>query len=379
MVTTRRRKSLAIVDQLASEPYRFDFFQAVRLLERISALDPREFHYATEPVAQNAVPSREAVRFKSSPQLSFQAADIDKIRERDTDDQGDSHRAEKQWEMVVNFMGLTGSQGVMPYYLSEIVLQELRKKNTALKDYLDLFNHRAVSMYYQAWHKYQLPVNFERSRQQGSQRNDLFTDALLSLAGLGSKELSYRLPVPDEALAGFAGQLSRPICTADGLRGMIRQYFGINVRIKQFQGQWQELPEDVQTRLPGPEAPRGLNNILGTNAILGASCYQIQNKFTVEIDPLPYAQFMDIAPGSKKLEALKTFVHFSVGSELDFDIEVTLSDREVPPVQLSSDPEYQPLLGWNSHMSHQTNEEQTTLIRLSQDIHAPEDSLPLAS
>ncbi|WP_439134728.1 type VI secretion system baseplate subunit TssG [Pseudomaricurvus sp.] len=379
MATTRRRQSLAVVDQLASEPYRFDFFQAVRLLERLSALDPREFHFATDPVAQNATPSREVVRFKNRPQLSFQAADIDAIREKDTDDEGDSHRAKKQWEMIVNFMGLTGSQGVMPYYLSEIVLQELRQKNSALKDYLDLFNHRSVSMYYQAWHKYQLPVNFERSRQQGNQRNDLFTDALLSLAGLGSKELSYRLPVPDEAVAGFAGQLSRPVCTADGLQGMIKQYFGIDVNIKQFQGQWQELPADVQTRLPGPEAPRGLNNILGTNAVLGSSCYQIQNKFTVEIAPLPYQQFMDIAPGSKKLEALKSFVHFSVGSDLDFDIEVTLSDREVPPVQLSSDPEYQPLLGWNSHMSHQTDDEQTTLIRLSQDVHAPEDSLPLAS
>lgn len=377
MVTTRRRKSLAVVEQLASEPYRFDFFQAVRLLERISALDPREYHYATEPVAQDVLPSREVVRFKNRPQLSFQAADIDKISEKKIDDESDSHRAENQWEMLVNFMGLTGSQGVMPYYLSEIVLQELRKKNSALKDYLDLFNHRAISMYYQAWHKYQLPANFERSQQQGQQRNDLFTDALLSLAGLGTKELSYRLPVPDEALAGFCGHLSRPVCTATGLKGMIKQYFGIEVTIKQFQGQWQDLPEDVQTRLPGPEAPRGLNNVLGTNAVLGSSCYQIQNKFTVEIDPLPYQQFMEIAPGSRKLEALKSFVHFSVGSELDFDIEVTLSDREVPPVQLSNDPDYQPLLGWNSHMSHQTEEEQMTLIRLSQDIDPPEDSLPL--
>ncbi|MBU3070336.1 type VI secretion system baseplate subunit TssG [Aestuariicella sp. G3-2] len=377
MATTRRRKSLAVVDQLATEPYRFDFFQAVRLLERISALDPREYHYATEPVAQDVLPSREVVRFKNRPQLSFQAADIEKISEKLIDDESDSHRAEKQWEMLVNFMGLTGSQGVMPYYLSEIVLQELRKKNSALKDYLDLFNHRAISMYYQAWHKYQLPANFERSQQQGQQRNDLFTDALLSLAGLGTKELSYRLPVPDEALAGFCGHLSRPVCTAVGLKGMIKQYFGIDVTIKQFQGQWQDLTEDVQTRLPGPEAPRGLNNVLGTNAVLGSSCYQIQNKFTVEIDPLPYQEFMNIAPGSRKLEALKSFIHFSVGSELDFDIEVTLSDREVPPVQLSNDPDYQPLLGWNSHMSHQTDDEQMTLIRLSQDIDPPEDSLPL--
>ena len=201
----------------------------------------------------------------------------------------------------------------------------------------------------------------------------------MSLAGLGSKELSYRLPIADEAIAGFSGLLSRPICTADGLQGMIKQYFGIHTVIKQFQGQWQELPDDVQTRLPGPTAPRGLNNILGSNALLGSRCYQIQNKFTVAIDELTYEQFMEMAPGSRKLETLKAFIHFSVGSELDFDIEVTLSDREVPPVQLCNRPDYQPLLGWNSHMSRPSQAERKTLIRISQEIYAPDDSLPLAS
>lgn len=373
MATTRRRKSLAVTEQLTSEAYRFDFFQAVRLLERIAALHDAELQHSEAGVHLAAV-QRETVRFSSRPQLSFQAADIDVIR---APDPGQKHT--RPWEMVVNFMGLTGSQGVMPYYLSEIVLQELRNNNPALKDFLDLFNHRVISLYYQAWQKYQLPVNVEQSHQQGHQRNDLFTDALLSLAGLGSKELSHRLSIPDNALAGFAGQLARPVCTADGLQGMIKQYFGIHTHIKQFQGQWQTLPDDVQTRLPGPAAPRGLNNILGSNALLGSSSYQIQNKFTVAIEALTYCQFMDIAPGSRKLEALKAFIHFSVGSELDFDLEVTLSDREVPPVQLSNQPDYQPLLGWNTHMSQPTHEERKTLIRISQDIYAPDDSLPLAS
>lgn len=372
MATTRRRKSLAVTDQLNNEAYRFDFFQAVRLLERSAALHPEQRSQGGEPVPRTQ--PRHTVRFTGRPQLSFQAADIDLIRPLDAEEHD-----EPQWEMVVNFMGLTGSQGVMPYYLSEIVLRELRNKNPALKDFLDLFNHRAIALYYRAWHKYQLPACFEEARQQRQQGNDLFTDALLSLAGLGSKELAHRLPIADDALAGFAGLLSRPICTADGLRGMIKQYFGIETRIQQFQGQWQALPDDVQSRLPGPMAPRGLNNILGRNTLLGASSYQIQNKFTVAIDELTYRQFMDIAPGSRKLEALKAFIHFSVGSELDFDIEVTLSDREVPPAQLSNQPDYQPLLGWNTHMSHPTREARKTRVRISQDIYAPDDSLPLAS
>lgn len=373
MATTRRRKSLAVTAQLTSEAWRFDFFQAVRLLERSTALRrlaTRALHLATPAVT---VPG-ESVRFSSRPLLSFAAADIDRIAATDAEDQ--------PWHMMVNFMGLTGSQGVMPYYLSELVLRELRNKNPVLKDFLDLFNHRMVALYYRAWHKYQLPANFEHARQQGHHgphRNDLFTDALLSLTGLGSKELTHRLPIPDDAIAGFAGLLSRPVCTADGLRGMIRQYFGIKTDIRQFQGQWQSLPTDVQTRLPGPEAPQGLNNRLGHNTLLGASSFQVQNKFTVAVDALTYEQFMELAPGSRQLEALKAFINFSVGSELDFDLEVTLSDREVPAAQLADRPDYQPLLGWNTHLSHPTTVERKTLIRISQDIYAPDDSLPLAS
>lgn len=371
MATTRRRKSLALTVQLTSEAWRFDFFQAVRLLERSAAL--RRLQTARHPVSTVISIPGESVRFSSRPLLAFAAADIDRIVATDA--------ADRPWQMVVNFMGLTGSQGVMPYYLSEIVLRELRNKNPALRDFLDLFNHRMVALYYRSWHKYRLPANFEHVRQLGlqrSHRNDLFTDALLSLAGLGSSELLHRLPIPDDAIAGFAGLLSRPICTADGLRGMIRQYFGIETSIRQFQGQWQPLSDDVQTRLPGPDAPQGLNNRVGHNALLGAWSYQVQNKFTVAMEELSYQQFMQIAPGSRQLEALKALIHFSVGGEQDFDLEVALSDREVPPAQLADRPDYQPLLGWNTHVSHPGTVGRKTLIRISQDIFAPDDSLPFS-
>jgi type VI secretion system protein ImpH len=379
MATTRRRKSLSVIDQIKSEPYRFEFFQAVRMLERAAALDPSEYRFASEPVAQQARPNQEAVRFNARQSLAFQASDISNVSTRDTDDCEDSNNPDKQWLMEVCFMGLTGSQGVMPYYLSEVVLQELKNKSPALKDYLDLFNHRSISLFFQAWHKYQLPANYERQKQQGDRQPDLFTHALMALSGLGTQELQYRLPIPDEAIAGFAGFTGREQCTADSLSRMIKQYFDLDVSIQQFQGQWQDLPYDVLSRLPGPEVPRGLNNVLGSNALLGSSCYHIQSKFSVIVEPMPYDKFMSIAPGSKKLEALKAFIRFSAGIELDFDIQVTLCDKEVPPVQLNETEDYQPLLGWNTHATHEPIERDPIVITLSQDMYAPDDSLPLAS
>ena len=99
--------------------------------------------------------------------------------------------------------------------------------------------------FFQAWHKYQLPANYERQKQQGDRQPDLFTHALMALSGLGMQELQYRLPIPDEAIAGFAGFMGREQCTADSLSRMIKQYFDLDVSIQQFQGQWQDLPYDV--------------------------------------------------------------------------------------------------------------------------------------
>ena len=53
------------------EPWRFDFFQAVRLLERlVGERAPRP------PVGEDAVPGREVVRFRSLPSLSFPASPV---------------------------------------------------------------------------------------------------------------------------------------------------------------------------------------------------------------------------------------------------------------------------------------------------------------
>ncbi|MFC6634139.1 type VI secretion system baseplate subunit TssG [Microbulbifer taiwanensis] len=374
MATSRRRQSFTVIERLRREPYRFDFFQAVRLIERAAVLAGDDC--AMEAVAGSAPPSRELVRFRAQSGLSFVGADILRLEQRGGPDseQGDSDLS--QWQMDVGFTGLIGSQGVMPYYLTELVLKELREKNTALRDFLDMFNHRHVSLFYQAWHKYQLPVNYERQHLRREREPDLFSHALASLAGMGTSEMRYRLPLPDEALLGMVGHLGRQQCSAAALASMIRQYFGLNVSIEQFQGQWDYLPEDVLCRLPGPDYPRGVNNCLGVNTVLGTQCFQAQNKFRVVVEPMAYEQFMTIAPGSDKLEALKSFIQFSAGVEMDFEIAVTLFTGQVAPAQLSEKPELQPLLGWNTHMGGEDRDDKRVQIRMSADRMSPDEALP---
>lgn len=376
MATSRWRQSLTVIERLCREPYGFEFFQAVRLLERAAATEHQVGTFGLVSGANHY--SRELVCFSAQTSLSFPGSDIVQLQRRTSPAlEGNNHQEVARWQMQVGFTGLAGSQGVMPYYLTEVLLKELRKKNTSLRDFLDLFNHRHISLFYQASYKYQLPVNYERNKATKNREFDLFSHALSSLVGLGSRELRYRMPIADEALLGMAGHLSRQQCSVTALKGMIRHYFGLDVVIEQFQGQWDVLPEDVLCRLPSASNTSGVNNYLGVSTVLGTRCFQAQNKFRVVIKPMVYEEFMGIAPGTVKLEALKAFIHFSAGVEMDFEISVTLLTSQVAPVQLSSAHAQKPLLGWNSHMVSAEHGEDCVHITLSADQECLDEALPV--
>ena len=115
---------------LRDEPGAFDFFQAVRLLMR--------FFEDREPVGRFAPPDREAVHFSVNPSVSFPPSQIHEI-----------DWSEAIPRIVVNFMGLTGPLGTLPYAYSDLIMERLRSKDRTLADFFDVFNHRAISLFYQ--------------------------------------------------------------------------------------------------------------------------------------------------------------------------------------------------------------------------------------
>ncbi|GLS26061.1 type VI secretion system baseplate subunit TssG [Marinibactrum halimedae] len=375
MATQSRRKSAALIDQLVDTPYQFEFFQAVRLLERAAALAPDYDGFASAPPGGRARAGDEAIRFRNVNRLAFNNSDISDIKAVSTVDFGDQEGPEQRWQVDSSILGLTGSHGVMPYYLSEQVIRELKQKNPSLKEFLDIFEHRTLSLFYEAWHKYQLPVNYERNKQLSKRRPDSFTHLFLSLIGLGFDELSSRMRVRDEALIGTAAIFARGAVTEEGIRQLMKHHFDLDVTVKQFVGSWQELPPDILTRLPGEDVPAGQNNCLGLNAIIGSHSFQAQGKFAVIVEPLPIERYMELSPGSRKLESIKSLLDFATGNEFEFEIEVSLSSASVPPVQLEDEAE--PMLGWNTHLDYKTDSTAVTIVKLPQDICAPDEGLPV--
>jgi type VI secretion system protein ImpH len=106
MAAESRPPAAGVAQALFAEPYRFDFFQAVRVLE---ALRP-----ASAAAGAGSRPADEAVRFRSTPALSFAPADV--VAVADGEDGAPP-------EMTVAFLGLAGAGGPLPRPFSEWVMQ----------------------------------------------------------------------------------------------------------------------------------------------------------------------------------------------------------------------------------------------------------------
>jgi type VI secretion system protein ImpH len=331
MAAANRRESADLTDALLHRPQRFEFFQAVRLLARLRG---------RAPVGEDAAPDQEAVRFRALLSHSFPPAEIDRLRPGVQDGPP---------VMVVGFLGLTGPAGVLPTHYTTLLLCRTREKDRALHDFLDLFNHRLVSLFYRAWEKYRLPIAYEKSRLECEDLGvDPVTASLYCLVGLGTDGLRGLSPITDEALLYYAGHFAHYPRSAVALEGLLQDYFGVPLRVEQAQGQWLTLEADDQSALPGGDGDGGRNHQLGLNVIVGERAWDRQSKFRLRIGPVNYGQFCNFLPGGDGVRALAELTRSYVGPEFDFDVQVLLNGEEVPWCRLQSETTDPSRLGWNT-------------------------------
>ena len=309
---------------LFDEPFRFEFFQAVRLLERMF---PNR-----KPVGGAALPNDEIVRFRSYVALDFPPSEI-----REFADVEDPLTGQTRKEMTIAIMGMVGVSGVLPTHYTELVLDRIRHRDTAMWSFLDIFTHRAASLFYQAWAKYRFPVGYERG-------NDEFTAYLYDLAGLGTKGQRGRMDLADESLLPYVGLIAQKPHSSDAIEKMISDYFGIRAKADQFSGQWLDLSEGDRTKL-------GTQNCsLGLNTIAGAKVWDQQSKFRLKLGPLEFKKFQAFLPNGTASKPLRSILDFMVGMELDYDVQLVLAKQQVPSNILTTRALRRPMLGWTSFL-----------------------------
>ncbi|HLK67664.1 MAG TPA: type VI secretion system baseplate subunit TssG [Bryobacteraceae bacterium] len=313
------RERWPIIDYLDAEPYCFDFFQAVRLLTRMAS--------SRDVVGRFSNPNSEVLRFGAHSSVAFPASHIQELE----------RPPGKPAQMRVNFMGLTGPSGVLPLVYSEMVLGRLRVRDRTMRDFYDLFNHRMISLFYQAWEKYRFTVPYERGEY------DQFSHHVLGLLGLGTPGLRDRQDVLDDSLLFYSGLLSLHPRSATALRQVLSDYFDVDVEVEQFVGAWYPVEEDSQCSL---SESMDYSERLGYGAVVGDEIWDQQSRIRIQLGPLGLDRYMEFLPGGDAYRHIRALARFYAGKEYDVEIQLILKRREVPVCELKDEPG--PQLGWTS-------------------------------
>ncbi|MFJ2982140.1 MULTISPECIES: type VI secretion system baseplate subunit TssG [unclassified Pseudomonas] len=312
------RDPVDLLQRLAHEPAAYDFNAALRQLECAYADLPR--------IGQASHPAHEAVRFGQLPSLAFEPAMLAGL---------EHNGAGKAPLLLLNFFGVLGANGPLPVHLSEYVRDRQRNQSDpTLARFLDLFNHRMVSLFYRAWASAQPAVSLDRPAA------DRFSDYIGALIGLGVPALQGRDAVPHLAKLHYAGRLAPHARNAQGLAALLSDDLQVAVRVEQFVGHWMRLPPDGMCALrSGPDAAR-----LGVGTVLGSQVWDAQGKFRLLIGPLDMAQVRRLLPGGEGMRRLTDWVRHYAGLALEWDVNLIVAREHLPAARLGQGTR----LGWSS-------------------------------
>lgn len=309
-------------ESLFSAPCEFDFFQAVRLLALLQAED--------QPVAPGA--SSGVVRFCAHNSLAFPASAI-----------ADMHREKDGLpRMAVTFLGITGPQGALPAAYTEIAIDRDCFGDHSFADFLDIFNHRLIELFFQAWKKHRFIIGYEQAHRK-KREEDEFTACLFDLIGMGTSGLRGRMQVLDIGLLRYAGLMAQRPHSADALRAFLQDYFGVSVRVEQFAGKWHGLESDEACRLGSGEP----STELGRGAVAGDAVWSRQALVRVVFGPLTADQFRSFLPDGKGFGQAASLIRWFLGNALEFEIQAVLRREEVGPCWLGEDT-FAARLGWSA-------------------------------
>ncbi|MCU0625063.1 MAG: type VI secretion system baseplate subunit TssG [Gemmatimonadaceae bacterium] len=330
----------ALLVRMERIPGAFEFAQLVRLLAVA--------HPGRTDVGGFGDPSQEAVRFGVHPSLAFPPGDVERVLAHPDDSEeaharrmGKRSRAGMRGSggqpfMEVNFLGLIGPAGVLPKTYTQYAAERTAARDTAFRDFLDLFHHRLVSLFYRAWRA-------TRPHVAAGERadDDILSMRLRGTIGIGSPALEGRLPIDDAVLLRHAALLAPHARSATALRQLLVAYLEVPVVVEEFVPAWYPVG-------PGTQCALGEDDdtvMLGLGTVVGDMVLDHGARARVHIGPMPRALFDSLLPGTRGHEALKSLVRFVAGDAVEVEVRLVLRRDDVPATTIGAGDS---ALGWGT-------------------------------
>ncbi|MBW3696949.1 hypothetical protein EK599_14710 [Vibrio sp. T187] len=235
------------VQDLAKQPERYEFVQAMRLLESMQSRSQVPFEMELKAEAMPTGNPQEIQYF------SFKG-----------------NRA----KLRLAKQALSGVKGVIPNYIYEELLNALHNEDHALKDFLDVFNQRHFEITYRA--------HVQRWLLVESEQNPKKTALLNHFAALGNRHSQYL------QYSLLLNQQSRSLTT---LAHILNDFFPYSISVECKTSERRQLPNDSLTRLG---TQRQFNSKLGQGFLLGKTCLAHFNNLNIFVTPTSQKEFYEI-------------------------------------------------------------------------------------
>lgn len=287
---------------------RMGFFRLVTLLER--TLRP------SAGVGLEGPPREEQIRFRHDSSLAFAAGDVTSV----------VVDAKERAYVTTTFLGLTGSSSPLPLYMAEEIEHEDDETPTR-RDFLDLFHHRLVSLFYRAVVRYAPAVT------HASNQDDVWLRRMLALSAvqLGDE----RVTLPPGRLLRLVPLLVRRGRGARTLRlaleVMLEGWIGdARVEVRELAGRWSPIDEGRWVRLGAR------NHALG-QLMLGQKTPDPGGRFVIAIGPLDAAARAGFERGGRALAIVQETVRLVLRTPMTYDLELQLEPEAVRPMKLGKE------------------------------------------
>jgi type VI secretion system protein ImpH len=271
MRTSQRRSDTGVISHLLADPQRFEFFQAVRLIERWRP---------------------GSIRFRNRLAMGFPPNQLENISSDDA-----------SVRVTPAFMGMLGSQGVLPLHYSERINRHERERNDGgPRAFLDVLSHRPLALFHQAWAHYR------------PDESEAFLNALTALAGVHPQDGA----IERETLAFYAMQIRSRAVPAPMMAGVYTEYFGVPFAVEQLIGEWQTLPADDQASLGQ------VNVSLDGGVMLGARTYRCDARARLRIGPMDKQAYECFLPERSGARSLASMLGLHCGVGMAYEVHLIL-------------------------------------------------------
>lgn len=275
-------------------------------------------------------PSREPARLGQRVRLSMATRDVAGFRPgTDT----------RPAEVDVEVLGLFGPEGALPLHLTRWVMARLSDRwfagnddretsDTAFLDFANMLQHRLLALYWRAWADPRPEVQTELT-EGGRVVALIGALAGIGLPGAGATEDDGGVE-GDHLRRRHATALGVAVNQPERLTHYVADVIGAPVVLREFVGEWLDIPVHLQTRLGREHCG------LGRSAVVGGRSFQRQGRAELRIGPVGLQTYLAIASDSALRRRVARAVRFASGCSIDFDLRPVLARAAIPDPRIGA-------------------------------------------